>query len=309
MNAMQGEIRARLPQRLVVAVDADALSDCAIETGVELARLFGARVELVHAFWSSILGTEYVEDPRKIAGGSDLSSAVTQSVLAHVRDVLAASKSTLRAEDVLRVTPGLPARVLLDRVRETKADLLVLGSLRKRPVVDFGSTARSILAKAPCPVLVQPAPRGTIRRILVPVDLSTESMLALATACAWAKPLNARVHALHCFDTSVAMAGATWAGIAVAGAIDELAKLSQREFETAMAAFDWGGVEHEITFVEGVPVARIQAEAKSADMIAMGTHGRTGFAAALLGSVAYSVLKHATKPVLVVRDPHRAFEA
>ncbi|MCY2958877.1 MAG: universal stress protein [Planctomycetota bacterium] len=301
--------RARLPRRLIVAVDADAMSDNAIDTGLELARHFDARVEFVHAFWSSALGTDYVEDPRNVARGVDLASAVEQFIHAHLRDVLASSKSALRAEDVLRVTPGLPARVLIDRAQETNADLLVLGALRKRTVLDFGSTARSILAKAPCPVLVQPGPRAAIRRILVPVDMSAESRLALATACAWAKALGARVHALHCFDSSVTQAGATWAGIAVAGAIDELAKASRREFDSEMEAFDWGGVEHEATFVEGLPSERILTQAKAADMIAMGTHGRTGFASALLGSVAYSVLKHSTKPVLVVRDPRRVFQS
>jgi hypothetical protein len=52
------------------------------------------------------------------------------------------------------------------------ADLIVLGALRRRPAIDFGSTARAVLAKATCPVWVQPGPVGTIRRILVPVDLS-----------------------------------------------------------------------------------------------------------------------------------------
>jgi len=298
-----------LPRKLIVAVDAEGLSDGAIDTGAELARVFGAQLELVHAFRTSILGTTLVEDPRKIARAGDMSESVLKFVQAHVRDVLAASGSPLRAEEILSVKAGLPARVLLDHARETQADLIVLGSLRKRPVVDFGSTARSVLAKATSPVLVQPGTRTAIRRILVAVDLSPESKLALAIACAWAKVLNARVQALHCFDTSDAMAGSTWAGIAVAGAIDELAKISHGEFEREMAAFDWGGVEHEITFVEGAPVARILAEAKTADLIAMGTHGRTGFASALLGSVAYSVLKQATKPVLVVRDPKRTFQA
>jgi len=76
-----------------------------------------------------------------------------------------------------------------------------------------------------------------------------------------------------------------------------------------MQLFDWGGVDHGTSFVEGVPAEVILARADWADMIAMGTHGRTGFAAALLGSVAYSVVRHATKPVLVVRDPSRVFQA
>ncbi len=307
MNKTQAEIRVRLPQRLLVAVGADAISDNAIDAGLELARHFGAQIELLHAFRNSIFGTQYVAEAHQVAAGSDLATEVTRFVQDHVRKVLTAAQSSLRAEDVLHVLPGLPARVLLDRARATQADLLVLGSLRRRPVVDFGSTARAILAKASCPVLVQPGPRTTIGSILVPVDLSTESMLALATACTWARSLKARVHALHCFDTSAALGGQAWGGIAVAGAVDVLVEQAQREFDAAMAAFDWGGVEHATTFFAGEPVGKILDDAKSADMIAMGTHGRTGFAAFLLGSVAYAVLQRATKPVLVVRDPQRTF--
>jgi len=309
MNTTQAEIGVRIPQRFLVAVDADAISDNAIDAGIELARRFGAQIELLHVFRNSMFGTEYVAEAQQVAAGSDLATEVTRFVQDHVRRVLTAAQSSLRAEDVLHVLPGLPARVLLDRARATQADLLVLGSLRRRPVVDFGSTARAILAKASCPVLVQPGPRTTIRSILVPVDLSTESFLALATACTWARVLRARVHALHGFDTSVAKGGRALGGIAVAGAVDVLVERARREFEAAMAAFDWGGVDHATTFFEGEPVGRILDEAKSADMIAMGTHGRTGFAALLLGSVAYAVLQRATKPVLVVRDAERTFLA
>lgn len=309
MNKTQAEVRVRLPQRLLVAVDADAISDNAVDAGLELARRFGAQIELVHAFRNSMFGTELVAEPRQVAAGSDLTTQVTRFVLDHVRKLLTAAHSSLRAEDVLQVLPGLPAHVLLERARATNADLVVLGSLRRRPVVDFGSTARAILAKAACPVLVQPGPRTTIGSILVPVDLSTESMLALATACTWARPLKARVHALHCFDTSAAMGGQAWGGIAAAGAVDVLVDRVRGEFDAAMGAFDWGGVEHTTTFFGGAPVGKILEDAKSADMIVMGTHGRTGFAALLLGSVAYAVLQRASTPVLVVRDPQRKFLA
>lgn len=39
----------------------------------------------------------------------------------------------------------------------------------------------------------------------------------------------------------------------------------------------------------------------------MGTHGRGGFATALLGRVAYTVLKHAPTATMVIRDPARSF--
>lgn len=325
MSAMQ----ASVPRRVLVAVDAESMSDHAIDAGLEFGKLFGAHVELVHAAASPV-GVPAREMPvrgaarapsgdvasdrasadriRVVPSGADHARSAGEYVRAHVDDLLSAQKSALRAEDILRVEPGLPARVLLDAARQSKADLIVLGTLRRRPIVDFGSTARAILAKAPCAVFVQAMPRAAIRRILVAYDSSSESRIALETACAWARVLRARVHVLSCCNASVALAGTTWGGFVAADAVDLFVKETQRAFEREMAEFEWGGVEHVTTFEEGLPAERILAAAKSADMIAMGTHGRTGFAAALLGSVAYSVLKHATTPVLVVRDPSRAFQ-
>jgi nucleotide-binding universal stress UspA family protein len=55
--------------------------------------------------------------------------------------------------------------------------------------------------------------------------------------------------------------------------------------------------------LEGVPHERIAraARSKKADMVVMGTHGRTGFAKLVLGSVASRVLTVAPCPVLTVR--------
>ena len=53
--------------------------------------------------------------------------------------------------------------------------------------------------------------------------------------------------------------------------------------------------------IEGHPAVVLLEEAKSADMIVLGSHGRGEFASLLLGSVAQQVIHHATCPVVVVR--------
>lgn len=297
------------PQTIVVAVDADALSDDAIGMGAQLGRAFGARVDFVHAIPAGLLGTQAVEDPRRISDESDLALIVEKRLLAHVRSVLAANAIPVDAAVVLHVEAGLPARVLIDHARKAGADLLVLGTLRKRSVLDFGSTARAVLAKSPCPVLVQPLPPRAVRRILVAFDHSSEARLALSTALHWARRLGARVQVLHCFDTTSLTPGSSLAGVVVAGAVPEISRQARTEFEREMAAWAFGEIEHEATFVEGVPATQILDAAQAADLIVMGTHGRGGFAAALLGSVAYAVLKHTPTSTMVVRDPRRTFTA
>jgi nucleotide-binding universal stress UspA family protein len=198
--------------------------------------------------------------------------------------------------------------VLLERAREMPADLIVLGALRRRATIDFGSTARAVLAKSPCPVWVQPGPVEKIRRILVPVDLSDESLLALSMACDLAPRFKATVIAMHAFDRSRLM-GVPWDGYAQWVDYEAIRRGSLEVFESAMKAFDWQDVEHETSFVDGAPADEILSSSRTADLVIMGTHGRTGLASALLGSVAYQVLKTTTRPVVVVRKPGRKFEA
>ncbi len=55
--------------------------------------------------------------------------------------------------------------------------------------------------------------------------------------------------------------------------------------------------------IEGHPAVVLLEEAKNADMIVLGSHGRGEFASLLLGSVAQQVIHHAACPVVVVRLP------
>ena len=66
----------------------------------------------------------------------------------------------------------------------------------------------------------------------------------------------------------------------------------------------------EETVIMGDPVSTIirVAEEEHVDLIVMGTHGRTGLAHALLGSVAEKVVRKAPCPVLTVRHPEFKFQ-
>lgn len=294
-------------QRILVALDAGKLSEAAVHRGLELKRMLGGKLEMVHAVGLPGLGWELLPDPSAVAKRTDPITQIREGIVGQVRAWLEpAAPERERVGELVHVIAGQPARVILERARESQADLIMLGGLRHRTAFDFGSTARAVLAKAPCAVWVQPGPPTPIRRILVPIDFSSESMIALATAAALAKRVGASVSAVHVFD--VRQYGADqWDGITMYVPIDDLRQATQDEFTKSMSEFDWQGVAHDTNFVGGLPAEQILELAKSADLILMGTHGRTGFASAVLGSVAYSVLKRADRPVMVVRQPQRKF--
>jgi nucleotide-binding universal stress UspA family protein len=200
------------------------------------------------------------------------------------------------------VVPGHPVEVLLDAARRHRASLFVLGAHEKRHLVDFGNTLRALYAKSRIPIWVQPGPVAPIRTILAAVDLSEDSLQALGAACDLARAFDAQVRAVECFHvSSVAVAGqidSSW------GMIDfpytEVMRAERERFAKEMEAFDWKGVRHTTEFVEAPPVEGLLEEIGDADLVVLGTHGRTGLASVVLGGVAYSILKRSTKPTLAV---------
>lgn len=296
-------------RRILVGLDADALASHALPAACRLAERHGARLDVVHVVEQPGPTMQVLEAVRALSKGRDPLERVRTTMTERVRKVLATAGTTnVDAKDVLDVVYGQPASTLLARAKETGADLIVLGALHGRRVFDFGSTARAILAHAPCAVWVQPTPFATVRSILVPYDMSGESRRALGLACTLARLDACSVRVLHAFDAAAMLGGLGLEGIDLSGVLEERLATSRAEFEAEMSAVDWNGVAHEVEFVEGSPVDSIRRAARGCDLVVMGTHGRTGLSAVLLGSTAYAMLKHAEKPVLVVRDPSRRFQ-
>jgi len=158
---------------------------------------------------------------------------------------------------------------------------------------------------APCPVLVVRGreKRGTkpafspdkVRSILVPVDFSKPSLDALPHALALARQYKAQLTLLHVIepfhpdmliDTTQSQRDARVA------AHERLGKLADATKKA------WTRTGRELR--TGAPVTTILALAKrtNADLIVMGTHGRTGLKRGFIGSVAERVVRHAPCAVL-----------
>jgi nucleotide-binding universal stress UspA family protein len=145
------------------------------------------------------------------------------------------------------------------------------------------------------------------KRILIATDGSELSRRAADKGLSLAKSLGVPVSAVFVVDTR-ALPGAhpivpESAAPYYFSLMNELRKAGEQAVdEVAQAGAKLGvSVKHEV--IEGVPGSAIVEAAKShgADLIVMGTHGRSGFAAMLLGSTAQGVLHQAGCPVLVIR--------
>jgi len=145
-----------------------------------------------------------------------------------------------------------------------------------------------------------------IRRILCPVDLSDVSRHTADHAVMFARWYDASITALHvCNPLVVPSANFTLAGIAVPPALT--GEDVQGVREQVLACFPSAGpLDIEVVVESGPPADRIlaRANAQSAALVVIGTHGAGGFEHLLLGSVAEKVLRKAVCPVLTV--PHHS---
>lgn len=141
----------------------------------------------------------------------------------------------------------------------------------------------------------------TIRRILHPTDFSPSSDAALRLAAVLAKDHDAQVVLLHVIEPPpVGSSGAVPAP--PPGLPPSRAEVEQRL--SALAA-TLPELRTECRVAEGPAADAIleAAQETGCDVIVMGTHGRTGLARLLVGSVAEKVVRRAPCPVLTVKSP------
>jgi nucleotide-binding universal stress UspA family protein len=142
-----------------------------------------------------------------------------------------------------------------------------------------------------------------IQTILHPTDFSKQAECAFQLARSLARDHKARLVVLHVLARPEAVP------------YDELPLIPPPppDFEGAYAKLkEWAPLEPRLTVEHLVEVGYAEsvilstAEDLKADLIVMGTHGRTGLGRLLLGSVAEQVLRRATCPVLTVKAPYHA---
>ncbi|HET6146268.1 MAG TPA: universal stress protein [Polyangia bacterium] len=144
-----------------------------------------------------------------------------------------------------------------------------------------------------------------VKSILVPTDFSDASAEALATAIAFARAFSARVTLIHVFVEPTYVLPPPVEMATFPFDISEIMAKVQTSLDAERQRVEKAGIQVEAETITGRAAPEIVAYAKKigADLIVMGTHGRSGFQHALLGSVAERVVHHSPCPVLVVPAP------
>jgi len=209
----------------------------------------------------------------------------------------------------LSVTPAVREGVVhdevLDYADETDIDLIVMGTHGRTGVRRFllGSVTEKVVRLADVPVLSVKADAepGTVSfdDILLPTDGSSGAEAAIEPTGALASETDATVHLVSVVDTRSL-------GIDVGSTVivDELESVATDAVENAADRLSGMGVEAVETAVShGIPYRAIldAIEDADADLVVIGTHGRTGIDRYLLGSVAEKLVRTSSVPVMTVR--------
>ena len=144
----------------------------------------------------------------------------------------------------------------------------------------------------------------SIRRILVPVDLSGTSEHALTYAGEFAEKLGAELTVLYVVPEPSAVLPDMMMPVPVTTAdTDDLVAAGHQSLAELLAAknIDRRNVTLDVRVGDAAEEIEAAAAELKADLIVVGTHGRSGLKHLLLGSVAEHVVRHAPCPVLTVR--------
>jgi nucleotide-binding universal stress UspA family protein len=289
-------------KRILCATDFSPASDPAWDFAQRLAGAVRADLLLVHVLrWI----------PVAFDGAFD--AGTYQRLLDDERREAQARLDRLAPEGGLRVTKrledGPPAARILSVAESEGVDLLVVGTHGRTGLnrLLMGSVAEHVVQAASCPVVtVRPLPgaaRGLIRpftRIVYPTDFSPAATRAWPWVRALAAATGAEIDLVHVLIEVVPDRHVDPAFLAQAA--QAIRADAARSAEQFLATCGFPRERIHVQFAHGVEADAIVhwAQSRGADVIVMGTHGRTGLLRLALGSVARRVLHAAPCPVLTV---------
>jgi nucleotide-binding universal stress UspA family protein len=225
---------------------------------------------------------------------------------------LTESPELARLQAEYEVRKGKPFVELIIARRAWLADLIVVGASSQTEEPILGSTSERILRKALVPVMVAKKPlRAEAKIFLVPTDFSACARKAAEVAVMLANSFSGQVFFFHVLEPyrSYAISYSDDVGVSV-----PIPPPSPEELEPEWDAFLSGLPLEKVAWdkhaEEGHAASAIVRQAKhiKADVIIMGTHGRSDLPHILLGSVAEKVVRTASCPVLTIRPEAFQFE-
>jgi nucleotide-binding universal stress UspA family protein len=256
---------------------------------------FGADLILFHAYDTLVVAASETSGIRYYDY-----AAAARTEMRHLEPLAQRARAAgLRCEVVVR--PGLAADQILTYTRERQIDRIVMGTHSPGPIGKLlvGSVAEAVLRTASLPVLIvgPDVVEGTYRNfatktILCAVSMLDTSLVVAGFAAELAAQHNARLilqHVIKPQERREVLAGRS---------IDQI----ENDLLAMIPAELQKKIEVQAIVVPGDPTEELlyQCRAQQADLIVLGAHGASAFAAITRHGVVYKVLAHGHCPVLTL---------
>ncbi|MEV8614279.1 universal stress protein [Amycolatopsis sp. NPDC051373] len=290
---------SRRDDRVVLAgVDGSASARHAAVWAAEMAVRRGAVLRLVQAY---VLPSPGVSGTAVTAVREDFRGRA-ESGVAEAEGAVLAKWPSVRIER--SVVEGGRVAVLLRECAD--AEVVVLGSrgLGGFTGLLIGSTAVSLAAHAPCPVVVVRGrrpddPPPVAGPVLAGLDGSPDSNDALGYACEQAAARGTALVAVHTWNEITPEGKLRAAGTR----LEDVAATERRRVDEQLAPWreKFPDLPIDVLVVRGRPVRALLELGADAQLVVVGSRGRGGFTGMLLGSTSQALLAHSACPVAVVR--------
>ncbi|HYG76312.1 MAG TPA: universal stress protein [Planctomycetota bacterium] len=281
---------------VLCAIDLSSLTPHVLMTAAEVAQAYGAKLVVLHAveIWDRRYDFVVEEMARRI----ELEArAKVQAELAHL-----GPNPEVPVE--VQVVKGHGYTAISSAVKSLRPDLVVIGSHGRKGIdrILLGSVADRVLRQSPASVLVVRPPKNPdFYTIACAVDFSDTSRQALERALDLAvKDKVKAVKLIHVFEIPIIYIEA---GMAYQSAFDHVMSIQKAEMEKFIEPYKDCGIAIDVTIEEGptAPTILSFAERVGADLLVVGTHGRSRLGALLIGGISSKVVHRATMPVLAVK--------
>jgi nucleotide-binding universal stress UspA family protein len=284
--------------RVLIALDWSEQAFAAVR---EAAYLYDwQEVILVHGIDLGMFQYPIVADMSNMQGYGEFRKAMEsagQQLLDHTTTLLPSENLS-----VTRVCEfAKPASLILDKARNSGADLIVIGARGRGRVGEFvlGSVSHRVALHAHCSTLIVKEREGPVNRVIVAVEGQEDG----ARIRAWlqAHPFKnavdltivSVVRPIPSADPFTLFPVQDWTAIALRGAEDLVKGLAAALMNHRYT------VGTQVTV--GDPMGVLKEHAQTADLLIIGSHGRKGLERFLLGSISHALLHGVPCPVLVVR--------
>jgi len=274
------------PSKILLATDCSTFSSGAEREAINLAKRFNSELYIL-----SVIETN-PEFAALAPGILEKIEEKTRNLLNELRQ--RAETEGIKSEIIIREGDE-PHKLIIDEARKRMCEIIIMGRRGRTGITRLlmGSVTARTVGHSPTNILIVPrAARIEFKNIVVATDASKFSEAAAKEAIQLARETGANLYAIAVTRPDAPL---------------ERIKESEDALMRINSECNKEGIKVETELVKNRPHERIYeaiiefAKRHNADLIVLGSHGRTGIQKLLMGSVAERVIGHAEVGILVVK--------